>query len=582
MISSSLRTVLKKPPKPQPQQTHRLNLSGGGGPPRRKTSGYARPQFAGPMELETLMEEGASPGPGSREGDAPTADDGTRASLSNGDKAPHRHRQQQQQQQPQQGQEQLNSAAAMKSNSERPRSSLNLYLAACTVNMGALAAGCALTWSSPTLVKLENGDTGMKITSDQSSWVGSLVTLGAAIGPILAGVLLDRLGRKSTILLSMILSAISWITIGVVPGIMSLYVARVLAGIAVGIIFTAVPMYIAEIAEMRLRSSLGTLMQFFLVVGFLLEYIVGPYTSYLTLVIVSLATPVLCFGMFVWMPDSPQSLLIRPGGEEKAMESLRWLRGNPQETALIKELEEIKKSVDEAKKQKSGFGELFSNRGNIKAVIISCAMVAWQQLSGINVVLLYSEKIFLKTGVELSASVSTIIVGAVMLVAAGLTPTLAKITTMRMLLYISAIGMAITDGTLGLFFYLQESGSDVSAIGWLPVTSLVLFIITYCLGFGPLPWAIMGEIFPTNLKSVASALTASFCWVLGFILTKLFSTVSDAIGIYSVFWIFAVCCIFALLFTAFLLPQTEGKTLQEIQDILQGRNKSSNHKMTRA
>lgn len=568
----------RKPPRPQPQQTHRLNLSGGVGPPRRKTSGYTRPQFAGPMELETLMEEGASPVPGSRDGDASTADDGTRSSLSNGDKAPHRHRSQQSQQE----QEQLNPAAAMKSNSERPCSSLNLYLAACTVNMGALAAGCALTWSSPTLVKLQNGEGDLKITKDEASWVGSLVTLGAAVGPILAGVLLDRLGRKHTILLSMVLTAISWIIIGSVPSLMALYVARVLAGIAVGVIFTAVPMYIAEIAEMRLRSSLGTLMQFFLVVGFLLEYIVGPYTSYLTLVIVSLATPVLCLGMFVWMPDSPQSLLIRPGGEQKAMESLRWLRGNPQETALIKELEEVKKSVDEAKKQKSGFGELIANKGNIKAVVISCAMVAWQQLSGINVVLLYTQTIFLKTGVELSASVSTIIVGTVMLFAAGVTPTLAKMTTMRTLLYISAIGMAITDGTLGLFFYLQTSGQDVSSIGWLPVTSLVLFIITYCLGFGPLPWAIMGEIFPTNLKSVASALTASFCWFLGFILTKTFSTVCDAIGIHFVFWIFALCCIFALLFTAFVLPETEGKTLQEIQDILHGRNKSENHKMTRA
>lgn len=83
-------------------------------------------------------------------------------------------------------------------------------------------------------------------------------------------------------------------------------------------------------------------MQFFLVTGFLLEYIVGPYTSYLTLAIVSLSTPVLCLGMFMWMPDSPHSLLIQPGGEQKAMESLRWLRGNPQETALIKELDEIK------------------------------------------------------------------------------------------------------------------------------------------------------------------------------------------------------------------------------------------------
>jgi len=101
--------------------------------------------------------------------------------------------------------------------------------------------------------------------------------------------------------------------------------------------------------------------------------------------------------------------------------------------------------VEEAKKQKSGFGELFANRGNVKAVIISCAMVAWQQFSGINVVLLYSEPIFKKTGVNMSASLSTIIVGAVMLAASAMTPPLAKITTMRVLLYISAVGMAITD-----------------------------------------------------------------------------------------------------------------------------------------
>lgn len=119
--------------------------------------------------------------------------------------------------------------------------------------MGALAAGCALTWSSPTLEKLKNGewDGEMKITDSQASWVGSLVTLGAAIGPLLAGALLDRLGRKNTILLSMVLSAVSWIAVGFVPDLNALYAARVLAGVAVGIIFTAVPMYIAEISEVR-------------------------------------------------------------------------------------------------------------------------------------------------------------------------------------------------------------------------------------------------------------------------------------------------------------------------------------------
>lgn len=105
----------------------------------------------------------------------------------------------------------------------------------------------------------------------------------------------------------------------------------------------------------------------------------------------------------------------------------------------------FQKSIDDAKKQKSGVLQLFANRGNIKALTISCAMVMWQQLSGINVVLMYGQKIFEATGVQIDPSISTIIVGSVMLLAAGVTPSLAKITTMRVLLYVSAIGMAITN-----------------------------------------------------------------------------------------------------------------------------------------
>lgn len=116
--------------------------------------------------------------------------------------------------------------------------------------MGAFAAGCALTWSSPSLGKLEEGTAnGLKIGKAESSWVGSLTPLGAAVGPLLAGALLDRFGRKNTVLFGMVLSAISWIMIATVPILNALYFARLLAGVAVGIIFTAVPMYIAEIAE---------------------------------------------------------------------------------------------------------------------------------------------------------------------------------------------------------------------------------------------------------------------------------------------------------------------------------------------
>lgn len=121
------------------------------------------------------------------------------------------------------------------------------------VNMGAFAAGCALTWSSPSLGKLEMGKAnGLQITKDESSWVGSLTPLGAAVGPLLAGALLDRYGRKNTVLFGMVLSTISWVLIAAVPILSVLYFARLLAGVTVGIIFTAVPMYIAEIAEVRI------------------------------------------------------------------------------------------------------------------------------------------------------------------------------------------------------------------------------------------------------------------------------------------------------------------------------------------
>ncbi|XP_050534162.1 facilitated trehalose transporter Tret1-like isoform X2 [Daktulosphaira vitifoliae] len=512
------------------------------------------------MELETLMEEGAVPGSDGENNLTPASNtkNGNRFTMANGEKT----------------QTTVTSTSNVQPFSESTRgSAVNLFIASYAANFGAIAAGCALTWSSPILEKFKNGSDSsisLKITQEEATWIGSLVTLGAAVGPILSGFLLDRLGRKNTVLFSMILSIVSWTMISFIPNLYVLYVARVLSGISVGLIFTAVPTYIAEIAKPDLRSSLGTVMQFFLCVGFLLEYIVGPYTSYLTLALVSLATPILCFATFMWMPESPYALLGK-SKEDQALKSLRWLRGNPLETFVVKELNEIKKSVEESKNKNSGFSELFANKGSIKAVIISLSMVAFQQLCGINVILLYSESIFKAASATISSSMCTIIIGSVMLGAASITPSLAKFSSIKMLLYISAIGMFCSEATLGFYFLAVKSKMNVSHFQWLPITSLVIFIITYCLGFGPLPWAIMGEMFPSNLKSVATSLTASFCWLLGFVLTYNFPGMRDLLGMDFVFFLFAFFCIMALIFSLFILPDTEGKTLQEIQDILNGR-----------
>lgn len=162
--------------------------------------------------------------------------------------------------------------------------------------------------------------------------------------------------------------------------------------------------------------------------------------------------------------------------------------------------------------------------------------------------------------------------GIVQVLASGSTPLLASRFGKKIILQVSAVGMGISLGLLGLYFFLDNLKSEiVNSIGFLPVLSLVIFVIVYCIGFGPLPWAVLGEMFPPNIKSIASSLVASTCWILGFMVTKYFATIQDALGSHWAFWIFSIFCGVAFLFTSTLVMETKGMSLQQIQDKLNGR-----------
>lgn len=119
--------------------------------------------------------------------------------------------------------------------------------------------------------------------------------------------------------------------------------------------------------------------------------------------------------------------------------------------------------------------------------------------------------------------------------------------------------------------YLQDkTDSDLSSISFLPILALVVFISTYCVGWGPLPWTVMGEMFSSNVKSKASGITVCVCWLLSFFTTKFASTLQETFGDYVLYWVFAVFCLLSVLFTILVLPETKGKSLQEIQDELNG------------
>lgn len=141
-----------------------------------------------------------------------------------------------------------------------------------------------------------------------------------------------------------------------------------------------------------------------------------------------------------------------------------------------------------------------------------------------------------------------------------------------MILGFSSISMCISLAFLGFYFFASEKKYEIAAsITWLPVVSLIVFVLVYCVGFGPLPWAVMGEMFAPEVKSVASSIVASTCWILGFLVTKYFASIVAALGSHWAFWIFGICCACAFAFVTLVVVETRGLSMQQIQDKLNGR-----------
>lgn len=446
------------------------------------------------------------------------------------------------------------------------------FIAGVTVNLASVALGTCLGWTSPMEPVYTSNDTSVNPLetipdTGEKAWIGSLVAMGALIAPFIAGPLAGQIGRKLTLLGSSVFFVISWILLLVTSSVGLVLAARLIQGFGVGFVMTVQTMYIGEIASNEYRGALGSLMQLCIVSGILYVYVVGPYVSWAALQWACLALPVIFAAAFFFMPETPTYYLTK-GKREEAIASLQWLRGKSAE-GVQKELEDTAASVEEAMKNKAGVMDIFKSKGTIKALIICSGLISFQQLSGINVILFYSQTIFAKTGSSLEPAVSTILVGVVQVLASGATPLIVDRLGRKPILLVSAGGMALAHGTMGLYFYMDYIKSDaVDSINWLPIFSLIFFVTVYCIGFGPLPWAVLGELFPPNVKSIASSMVASTCWILGFIVLQFFSTLDEAVGSHWSFWIFGICCVIAFIFTFTQLMETKGMSLDEIQQAL--------------
>lgn len=447
------------------------------------------------------------------------------------------------------------------------------YVAALSAAGGAFAAGTLLGWTSPAQNRLTGGEYGFPVSEAAFSWIGSAMTLGAAFICIPIGFLMNLIGRKLTMLFLVLPFTLGWALLIWAQNVEMMYAARFILGISGGAFCVTAPMYTGEIAHKDIRGTLGSFFQLMITAGILFIYAIGAGLDVYAMSLVCGVVPLIFGSIFVFMPESP-TYLVSKNNNESAIKSIQWLRGK--DYNYNPELEELKATEEQIKQQSVSMGAALLRPVTLKALAISLGLMFFQQLCGINAVIFYSTDIFKDAETGIDENLSTIVVGVMQVIATFVSVMVVDKLGRRLLLLASAIVMAFSTVAMGAYFYMKDNDNQsVTNLGWLPVSALCVFIIMFSIGFGPVPWLMMGELFASDVKGVAGSIAGTSNWVLAFIVTKTFVNMKEALGSGQTFWLFAGITVVGAIFVFLLVPETKGKSLNEIQKILEGNNNSS-------
>ena len=396
------------------------------------------------------------------------------------------------------------------------------------------------------------------LNSLQEGWAVSVVLIGCMFGAGLAGPISDRIGRRRFMLVSAVLFFASAVGCAVPRNITEFVIFRFIGGLGIGSASILSPLYIAEIAPARVRGALVSVNQMAIVTGILLAYFVnwifagaGP-ANWRWMYATGAVPSVLFFFLVLRVPESPR-WLVKQGRETEALDVLG--RVNPADVAAA-EVRSIKETLA---LEKGSLAELFSPVFRWP-LIMAGILAILQQITGINAILYYAPRIFESAGFgRMSAIGQSTIIGLTNMVFTLVAIFLADRVGRRPLLLIAAGGMGVSLTILGAAFKYQ----------FLPPSALLFVILLYIAFFasamGPLVWVVMAEIFPTRMRGSAMAMATVLLWLADFAVTLTFPVIADRLNAGTAFWIYAVMCAVDFVFMLAVLPETKGKSLEEIE-----------------
>ncbi|XP_016922854.1 facilitated trehalose transporter Tret1-like isoform X1 [Apis cerana] len=429
--------------------------------------------------------------------------------------------------------------------------------------LAIIGSGLANGWASPYLAQLTSTEANMplRLTDTEASWVASLLNLGRFVGALLSALCQEYMGRKIVLLFSAIPMTISWIFSICATSVIWLYTSRFCSGIASGMIWSSISLYLSEIANPKIRGSLISMNVNASSIGMFLGNAMGPYLSMEMFGYVSLVPNILFMILFSLIPESPYHYLLH-GDIDKAEASLKWFR---READVKAEMQDLQEFVDGAETNIFLKLKEFLTPSNLKKPFIIIGLYLFSYVSGYSAVNSYTEIILTKSKISITPSLIVTILALSTIFSGLLATLLIDKLGRRYLLIISCTGTSVSLALLGLHFHLLSLEYDSKNLTWLPIISLLMFNLFIYSGLMPIPNTLLGEMFNAKLKNIASLFISCINALLSFASTKTYQPFLNLVDDKFVYWTYSICLSLSIPYIYFFIPETKGQSLLQIQ-----------------
>uniref|UniRef100_A0A182JVE9 Major facilitator superfamily (MFS) profile domain-containing protein n=1 Tax=Anopheles christyi TaxID=43041 RepID=A0A182JVE9_9DIPT len=470
-------------------------------------------------------------------------------------------------------------------------------LASTAKNFLLLDLGMAVAFPTiviPALRGIKNRapDEFLHFTPQQASWFGSIAYICQPVGSVLSGIILEPLGRKRSMILVNIPHIIGWFMLHFAGSLEEMYTAAILLGLGVGFMEAPIVTYVGEICQPSIRGILTSCAGVAVMLGFFMVYLLGTVTTWRTTAAICAFIPIATMIAICFVPETPMWLLSKNRADD-ALKSLQWLRGWVSPKAVEQEFQEMKRySLHSAKCaicEKSGsttcqhppltewtkLKELTRKR-NLRPFVLVMLFFVFGQLSGLTGMRPYLVQIFQAYGVPLDANWATVSTGLLGLIANIVCMVSIKFVGKRRLAITSMTVTALSCISLSIYafntfppgwtsFDNHPGTSHVTSMGYIPMVLFFMLAFFTSVGVLPVPWILLSEVFPFRNRSLACGITAALHYVMSFVTTKTYFNLESAFSLPGVILFYGVMGIIGLGFVYFFLPETEKRTLEDIE-----------------